>query len=120
MGTARPVWLILLRRVVANYTAICICASLWNIQFLDEETGVGAFVLVDTLEYLPELIGKATNPNVLIFGDLDELVIFQCVTCFFINYGANETGCVCVEDVSGPQVSEWPGISRDEVCGVLW
>ncbi len=77
--------------VVANNMAICICVSLWDIRFLDEETGVGALVLVNTLEYLPEFIGEATSPNVPIFGDLDDLVMFKCVAYFFVNDGANET-----------------------------
>ncbi len=69
-------WLILLRMVVADNTAIRIRASLWDIQFLDEEEGVGAFVLANTLEQFPVFISKALCPNVLIFGDLDELAIF--------------------------------------------
>jgi hypothetical protein len=36
--------------VVADNTAIRICASLWGMQFLDEETGVGALLLAITLE----------------------------------------------------------------------
>ncbi len=43
-------WFILLSMVVANNTATCIRASLWDIQFLDEETGVSAFVLTNTLD----------------------------------------------------------------------
>ncbi len=43
-------WFILLRMVVTDNLAICIPASLWDIRFLDEETGVGALVLVNTLE----------------------------------------------------------------------
>ncbi len=83
-------WFVLLT-LIANNVAICICASLWDIQLLDEETGVGALVLVDTLEYPPEFIGKATSPNVLIFEDLDELAIFKCVACIFVNDGTDET-----------------------------
>jgi hypothetical protein len=30
-------------------------------------------------------------PNVLIFGDLDELAILKCVACIFADDGANET-----------------------------
>jgi hypothetical protein len=85
------VWFILLRTVVANNTAICIRASLWDIQFLDEETVVGALVFANTLELPSEFIGKAMSPNVPIFEDLDELAIFECVACFFIDDGANET-----------------------------
>ncbi len=49
-GELCPVWFIFLRTVVANNTAICIRVSLWDIQFLDEETGVGDLVLANTLE----------------------------------------------------------------------
>ncbi len=49
-GEPSPVWFLLLRTIISNNTAICICASLWDIQFLDEETGVGALVPANTLE----------------------------------------------------------------------
>jgi hypothetical protein len=49
-GELSPVWFILLRMIIANNTAICIRASFGDIQFLDQETGVGAFVLMNTLE----------------------------------------------------------------------
>ncbi len=48
-GEPSPVWFILLRTIIANNSAIHIRASFWDIQFLDEETGVGALVLVNTL-----------------------------------------------------------------------
>jgi hypothetical protein len=62
--------------VVADNMAMRICASLWDIQFLDKEAGVRAYVLSNTLDQLPEFISKAPCQNVPIFGDLDELAIF--------------------------------------------
>ncbi len=43
-------WFVLLRTIIANNMAIRIRASFWDIQFLDEKTGVGALVLANTLE----------------------------------------------------------------------
>jgi hypothetical protein len=90
-GEPSPVWFVLLWRVVTDNMAISICASLGDIQFLDEEAGDGACVLTNTLEQSPEFISKASWPYVLIFGDLDELAIFKCVACVFFDDSANET-----------------------------
>ncbi len=76
--------------VVTDNTAIRICASLRDIQFLDKEEGVSAFLLTNTLEQLTEFICKASCPYVTIFGDLDELEIFKCVTCAIIDDGADK------------------------------
>ncbi len=80
---------ILLWLVVADNMAISICASLRDIQFLDKEASIRAFVLANALEQLTEFIGKALCPYVSIFGDLDELAIFKWVACVVINDGAN-------------------------------
>jgi hypothetical protein len=87
------VWFVLLWAVVTDNTAISMLASLGDIQFLDEEAGVGAFVIANTLEQLPEFINKALCPYVPIFGDLDQLALFKCVAYLFVdvNDGANET-----------------------------
>ncbi len=45
-----PAWFVLLRTIIENNMAIHICASFWDIQFLDEEIGVGAPVLANTLK----------------------------------------------------------------------
>jgi hypothetical protein len=49
-GEPSPVWFILLRTIIANNMAIRIRASFWDIQFHDEETGVGALVLANSLK----------------------------------------------------------------------
>ncbi len=49
-GETSPVWFVLLRTIIANNTAICIRASFQDIQFLDEETGLGALIFANTLE----------------------------------------------------------------------
>jgi hypothetical protein len=49
-GEPSPVWFVLLRGIIVINTAIRIQASFWDIQFLDEETGVAALVLANTLK----------------------------------------------------------------------
>jgi hypothetical protein len=49
-GEPSPVWFVLLRTIIANNTVICLRASFRDIRFLDEETGVGALLLMNTLE----------------------------------------------------------------------
>jgi hypothetical protein len=44
------VWFVLLRTIIANNATIYIHASFQDIELLDEETGVGALVLANTLE----------------------------------------------------------------------
>ncbi len=44
----------------------------------------------DTLEKLPDFIGKTMCPNVLVFVHLHKVLIFEDITCVVINDGTDE------------------------------
>jgi hypothetical protein len=58
-------FLFFLQSTIAAYVAIGGAFVSWNVQFGDEKACVSAGVVSDTLEELPEFVGKTVCPNLM-------------------------------------------------------
>jgi hypothetical protein len=78
------------RSIIAAYAAVCGVFVSWNVQFGDEKSCVSAGDVSDTLEELPKFFGKTVCPNVLVFAQLHQVLIFKDIACVTVDEGANE------------------------------
>jgi hypothetical protein len=62
--------------IIAAYAAVGGVFVFWNVRFGDEETCVSGGDISDTLEELPEFVGKTVCPNVLVFVHFHQVLIF--------------------------------------------
>jgi hypothetical protein len=92
-----------LRMAIAAYASICCAFVVWHGLFWDEKTCVGALYVAYVLKELAELVGKAVLPHQSVFVVLDEVAIFEEVSCVIVNDSTDEVesvaGCGCGDNV---------------------
>jgi hypothetical protein len=81
---------VLLRMIVATNASISCLFVTRHLFPADEETGIGSLDVAYSLEEASEFVGEALLPNLTVGVGLDEMAIFEDVTCDVIDDGADE------------------------------
>jgi hypothetical protein len=68
--------LFFLRSIIAAYAAVGGTIVSWNLRFGDEQTCVSAGDVSDTLEELPKFVGKTVCPNMPVFAQFHQVMVF--------------------------------------------
>jgi hypothetical protein len=76
--------------IIAAYAVVGGAFVSWNVQFGDEKTSVSARDVSDALEEAPKLVGKTMCPDVLVFVQFHQVLIFEDIACIVVDDGANE------------------------------
>ncbi len=89
-GEPNPMLLFFLWLVIAANAAVGGAFVSWNMRLGNEKACVSAGDISDTLEELPDFIGKTMSPNLLVFVHLHKVSIFKNITCDIVNDGIDE------------------------------
>jgi hypothetical protein len=81
---------VLLRTIVATNVSISCLFVTRHLVPADEETGIGSLDVAYSLEEASKFVGKALLPNSTVGVGLDEMAIFEDVSCDVIDDGTNE------------------------------
>jgi hypothetical protein len=76
--------------IIAAYTAVGGAFVSWNVQFEDEKTCVSAGDVSDALEESPKFVGKTVCPNVLVFVQFHQVLIFEDIVYIVVDDGIDE------------------------------
>ncbi len=89
-GEPNAMFLFILWSIIAANAAIGGVFVSCNVRLGDEKTCVSAGDVFDTLEELPESIGKTVHPKMLVFVHVHQVSIFEDIASVIIDDGTNE------------------------------